>query len=187
MSMSNYCKNLDINLKVLKQHLHPFKSFLPFYHVTLDAKETLDEEIFDFLSDVDVKIIDLTSFYCKPHEYSIIHIDAGNYDYAKMNFIYGGKNSLMNWFSPKVPHRTGNEPIAATGDFHWWMPDEVELIHQEEIGFPGICRVGIPHNVKNFEEPRRCISVHLADAKTGERLMWEDALLRFAPWFTNKI
>ena len=181
--MSNFCKNLELNLKVLKPHLSPFRSFLPFYHQELDAREVLEDDLFDFLSDVGISICSLTTFFCKPNEYSIIHIDTGSYDYSKLNFIYGGKGSLMNWFRPKIPPRIGNEPIARTPDFHWWMPDEVELIHQESVGFPGLCRVGIPHNITNFEEPRRCISVHLADSKTNERILWKDAIEIFKPWY----
>ena len=181
--MSNFCKNLNLDLKILKPQYNPFRSFLPFYHITLDPRETLEDDLFDFLSDLDIKIVDLTSFYCKPHEYSIIHIDTGNYDYVKLNFIYGGQGSLMNWFRAKVPARIGNEPVASTPDFNWWKPDEVELIHQEEVRFPGLCRVGIPHNIQNFEEPRRCISVHIAHNKTNERVLWNDAIEIFKPWY----
>jgi len=182
--MSNFCKNLDLGIdEVLQPHLNPFKSFLPFYHINLEPEETLQDNIFDFLSDLGIKIVALTSFYCKPQEYSIIHIDTGNYDYAKLNFIYGGSGSLMNWFRPKTPARVGNEPIASSPDFHWWMPDEVELVHQQEVKFPGLCRVGIPHNITNFNEPRRCISIHIGDAKTNERIRWQDALEIFKPWY----
>lgn len=181
--MSNFCKNLNVDLKVLQPHLDPFRSFLPFYHINLNPRDTLEDDLFDWLSDLDVEIVALTSFYCKPHEYSIIHIDTGSYDYAKLNFIYGGKDSLMNWFTPKIPPRVGNEPIAASPDFHWWMPDEVELIHQESVGFPGLCRVGIPHNITNFAEPRRCISVHIGNKHNKERVKWSEALDIFKPWY----
>ena len=177
--MNNFCFNVNFNIRPFKDGFEPF-SLKELYHYHLDMDEFIHQELIDFLGDHGVKAGGLSTFYCKPYHDSIIHTDQGaehyDWNYAKINFVFGGKDSVMNWFKPITQPKVTTDQLGASSYFNRWSRSEVELIHQEWIGFPGICQVGIPHNVTTKSEKRRCMSLHIGKLNSNKRLSYQEAI-----------
>jgi hypothetical protein len=189
--MSKFCVNLKFNVKLFKENFDPF-SLRNLYHEELEINKFVHKELIEFLSDYGVAATALSTFYCKPHYNSIIHADQGaeqyNWDYAKINFAFGGSDSVMNWYKPLTPPKTTKDHLGGRdgGNFNRWKIEDLELINQEWVGFPGICQVGIPHNITTKSEQRRCMSLHIGNIKTNKRLQFEETVEIFKNFQKNE-
>lgn len=105
-------------------------------------------------------------------------------DFPKINFIYGGKNSRMNWYKVK-PEKLGKirEP-EINNPYMTFSEDQVDLIYSQELEGVNLLQAGIPHNLTNDSDPRWCIStVYLLDNKRF--LTWPEAVTLFNPFMIS--
>ena len=121
---------------------HPtFLKFLESKHICLEFVET---------------------FYSKPDTVQTIHVDGTGGDFVKINYVIGGKDSVMNWYTVKseisVETTITEEKIKHLS----FEKNQVELIHSTITCPISIVQVGIPHNVTNALEDRLCISMVIA-------------------------
>ena len=121
----------------------------------------INYNLISFLRTLNLTIAFAELFYTPPFSVTIIHIDAFGGDYTKLNYVYAGKNSFMNWYKQKT--NISNSPSTTTinSPYISYRKNQVDLIDKHQVKFPSIVQVGIPHNIHNFEEPRYCLSLVL--------------------------
>ena len=181
---NKYCLNLDLGIK--------FNSSL-IEHCKVDPgninhfKIDTDPELQNFLLPLDVKIIHSELFYTPPGYTLRAHIDTVNDDHCKLNFVYGGTDSLMQWWRLKDSTLVLESKFNSTGTPY--IPvniDDCDLVWSAKIGTPSLVNVGQPHSVINHSNsPRWCFSHVLADVKKKWVLQWDDAVDIFKTFVTT--
>jgi hypothetical protein len=186
--MNLYCVNLNFNSPVFKSDLSPI-DFLKdksdqlrdqdskkikhtkSSHFTIDIEHELSDELKRFFNEHNQDIVLAEVFRRSSTEISVIHSDdklPG--DYSKMNWVFGGRESVMNWYELKNEkdilkiHETSIESYSLL-----YRMDQVELLYSEAFRGPSIVQVGIPHNIVNLKEERFCLSVVFKDKSLGRR------------------
>jgi hypothetical protein len=158
-----------------------------FDHIVFKGKphSSVDHAIFqdsfiDFIKDLGLKIGWLEMFYLPPtpNQHYGIHTDVTGGDYVKVNWIFGGKNSLMKWYAVKPEVKKTPIKTVINSTYISYNKDEVDLINACSVGFPSIVQVGIPHNIYNPDEDRYCLSTVFRDT-AGNRLTMSNATRLF--------
>jgi hypothetical protein len=159
------CLNINLDINPLREGV-----IINSYGTTEYTKLNLNDinhDLISFLSTLNLTISWAVIFYTAPFDFTRIHDDAdyitnGN-DYIKLNYVFGGHNSVMCWWKQK--DNVSNTSSNTVGDFGEYYKSfklhQVDLIDEQQVKFPSIVQVGIPHNIKNFEEPRYCLSLVL--------------------------
>ena len=105
---------------------------------------------------------------------------------SKINFVVGGEDAPMQWFSLKEDAKSfydvNTAPIVINAEqvspYLSWQRDECDVIEEAILTGANIIHAGIPHVVFTKEEPRIAISVVLQCKVERTRLSVEEALLR---------
>ncbi len=105
---------------------------------------------------------------------------------SKINFILGGEDSPMQWFSLKENAQSHHDINTApttinerqVSPYLSWPRGECEVIEEAVLAGANIIHAGIPHVVFTKEKPRIAISVVLQCKVSRQRLSVEQALLR---------
>jgi hypothetical protein len=138
----------------------------------IDQNKYLSDELISFFLRRNISIKS-QSFYKKPVSRSIIHVDRREFgDYAKINWIFGGGNSKMCWFT--TTNYDPNNPLINTSCLEF-KADEVLEIERTIMKNPTVVQSGIPHCVVDVTEERWCVSIELLDIETKNRLTMEQA------------
>ena len=171
----NMTNCVDINL-----HLNPLiegvdiKSYGTAFHIQLPISN-LNPELIRLLNSLDLKILLVELFYTKPFTKTGIHIDVTGGDYTKLNFIFGGKDSVMIWYKSKDDIKKSTSKTLINTSYISYRQHEVDMIDKQTVKFPSIVQAGIPHNIINYSEPRWCLSIVLVRS-TGERLTMKESI-----------
>lgn len=170
--MNQYCNYLnfpyiDVDLTVYKKNKRN--------HVR-GPKDILGEELNSVLHKLNIDIQWVEVFYLGDDADHTIHCDGHELDNkAKLNYIVGGKDSVMTWYKPvsedKIEKRTSwantiylginTEDVIAT--YSTGMKEGFYLVN-----------VGEFHNVWNKNEDRYCLSACLIDSRTSYRLNFNE-------------
>jgi hypothetical protein len=175
---------LDIKTPLFKSNIDPFK-FPKERHTRLDL-ETLNPEIVDLFSSLDLNIILIEVFYSRPLFISGIHIDSAGGDINKINWIYGGKNCVMNWYSTKSNDIKEITKTPINTSYQLFKRSEVTLEETTVLRSPSIVDVGVPHNVCNPFEDRWCVSLVYENKDTNIRPSMTETLRLFSAYLQNK-
>lgn len=140
-------------------------------HFLLDIQDDLSDEVKDFFEKNNQFIVIAEVFRRPNKEISTIHSDDKDLgDYSKMNWIFGGTDSLMNWYKikedidlPKI-YKTSIKSYSLL-----YRMDQVHLLYSEAFRGPSIVQVGVPHNIINLKDERFCVSVVFKDKTLGRR------------------
>ena len=105
---------------------------------------------------------------------------------SKINFIIGGEDAPMQWFSlkedAKSQHDINTAPTVINkkqvSPYLSWTRDECDVIEEAILTGANVIHAGIPHVVFTKKEPRIAISVVLQCKVKRTRLSVEQALLR---------
>ena len=156
--MNNYCKYLDIPFPLFKDGIDPLQ-FPKINHVKLDKSEILSNEIQDWFISLNLDILLVEVFYTRPHETGTIHFDSVGGNYTKLNWQFGGKDSIMHWYSINNPnsHTVALTPIGSNSAI--FKPDDVTKVHSQAIQNPSLVQVAVPHNIENHDEDRWVVSI----------------------------
>jgi hypothetical protein len=172
-----HCFNINLPIHPLKEGID-LMSYVPNLYPTTWAEycvrlpiSDLNPEIISFVQSLGLRILLAEHFYTPPGVFSPIHTDLWGGDFTKINYIFGGKDSTMQWYNVKdtVPKKKDPTPYVV------YDINDVDLVHTSPIGFPTIVQVGTPHNVQNYDEPRHCISVVLKN-KNNQRLTMQESI-----------
>jgi len=109
---------------------------------------TLSDEYFDFLNKLNIKLNHIEIFVSLPNKYYTIHKDQHDKDdFPKLNFIFDGKGSKMNWYKPKETYFPNLSTTDVGSPFISYELQDVDLIFSCEIHSPSLIQAGVPHNV----------------------------------------
>ncbi|CAB4241599.1 hypothetical protein UFOVP71_137 [uncultured Caudovirales phage] len=180
--MNNYYADLNLNVPLFKAHVvvdnlpkESLSKLTPF-------EEYISDELIELFSTLNVYIRSVEIFYCNPHHVGGIHVDADGGDFVKINYVFGGEGSLMNWYAVK-PNQTPKFGTTPVRTFYWnWKPEQVDLVHSHTVKFPTLVQVGKPHQVNTTDEARLCVSIIVANKATGKFIRFEDAYNTFKPF-----
>ena len=170
--------------------MNPYCNYLNFPHIDVDlsiykknkrnqirvVKDIMGVELNDILQKFNIGIQWVEVFYLGDDADHTIHCDGHELDNkAKLNYIVGGKDSVMTWYKPvsedKIEKRTSwantiylginTEDVIAT--YSTGMKEGFYLVN-----------VGEFHNVWNKNEDRYCLSACLIDSRTSHRLNFNE-------------
>lgn len=134
-----------------------------------------NKELINLIMSLKLEISFVEIFYRSPGEQSGIHIDSDPGDLSKINWIFGGKNSMMRWYQPKSS-TSGGKRITPIGTFYWHYDlNDVNLICQRSLESSHLVQVGIPHDIYNPEQERFCASM-VYRYKSGQRLTMQQSI-----------
>jgi hypothetical protein len=175
--MTNYFKNIKLNIDpVLLDH-----SMLKNEYYKIIKFEDINPEFISLLDSLNIYVSHGQSFYSKPNFIQRIHTDNSGGDSVRLNFIYGGKESKMNWYevieNQEVTNNLSTHPLGTS--YLLWAKSQVKLIESTELISANIVQVGIPHNTTNQNEYRLCISFPILDSVKRYRLTMEETCERF--------
>ena len=120
-------------------------------------------------------------FYSKIALNCTAHIDmytTGGLANPGLNYIIGGKNSLMTWYN--TPTYTEKPSLSSAGVIYQeFLVKDLELIDSYELkqNELTLVRVDIPHSVRIGQEPRMCISIRF---KPKKHIPWNSHVEMFS-------
>jgi len=177
--MSNYFKKLNISPEPLTLAGIAYMNYNKavggekHFRVLLNVANHIEPTLVALLDQCNLYIRFAELFYTPANRNTMIHVDSEPDEYmipddmAKINFIGGGNDSLMNWYKPIV-----TKPYEATGrnKFISFDAHEVNLVDSATLVGYNIAQTGIPHNITTRTQSRYCVSMTLA-IKDKEPLM----------------
>lgn len=176
--MNRYCVPLNIITNPFKEGINPF-DFPKIRHSKLDYKDVFNEQIKEWFDSFNLEICLLEVFYSHPFFVGSIHRDNDQGNLPKINWVFGGKHSVMQWYKLKdgcaeTRVNTAIDTVAIHYDKTF-----CDLVHSQNISQPSIVRVGEPHGVRNLTEDRYCISTVFRDKDTLKVPGMEDTVAMF--------
>lgn len=173
---NQYCLNLDLGFVVDSSILDTID--VDPSRVNHFVIKNIDKKLTDFLSSLGIAVPYAEIFYTPPLRILPLHVD-GDYlsNFCKLNFIFGGEGSLMQWWELKDKDVPLNYHINKNGTRYLRIEtNECEFVWQEKVGQPGLVNIGRPHQVVNCTNtPRWCMSYCLYDNINKGMLQWENA------------
>ena len=157
--MNNYCIDLTIPCNPFKDDFN-FDQLKIANHFEINEAD-LNPALIELLDKLGFEIQLAECFYRKPFTGSRIHRDVkGRPSATKLNWIYGGRNSLMNWYQPVSDiERTAVTALGVT--YVYYLNEDVKLVHTQKVGFPSLLEVAMPHDITMGDEERICVSIVL--------------------------
>ncbi len=125
-----------------------------------DIHGVIHEEFQMFLDAHNLKIHELQIFTYRANQNLGIHVDDEVVDNkAKINVIYGGEDSLVEWFQP-LPGIIKPVEFSPMGTKYLKFADhETVMACSANLVGPYLVNTGVPHRVKNGNSPRVCLSM----------------------------
>jgi hypothetical protein len=156
--MNKYCTYLNMPFTLFKKGIDPFQ-LQKTRHFKLDKDEVISDELQNWFTSLRLEVFLVEVFYTPPNEIGIIHIDSTGGDYTKLNWQFGGKDSIMNWYSETNPN-SRKKTITSIGSNSISLDNDTLIkVHSQYIQNPSLVQVGVPHNIENFAEDRWVVSV----------------------------
>jgi hypothetical protein len=159
--MPKHCVHLNLNIDPVTINHNNLKNA----YQTIIQLKNINPELISILHRHNITVKYAESFYSSPNFFQTIHTDNLGGDYVKLNFVYGGKGSTMNWYQVKegiIPKKVYFTAKVST-EYIPWTIDMVDLVESDPLEYPSLVQVGCPHNVINADEYRLCISLLLRD------------------------
>ena len=157
------------------------------HHVRIPKTE-LDPVLVKWLGGMGIYVIMAEYFYTAPNRSLKAHCDTVELsNVVKLNWMYGGNDSLMDWYELKpgciLPQY---ETIIQT---KFSMPDSNDVLLKEsyKIGKPSLINVGKIHGIRNGNHPRYVYSVVIGELATQKRLEWNRAKEIFAKYLEKTV
>lgn len=177
--MNRYYNKINFPFYPLESSYNIFEQINPIQIINL---KFLNPELKEFFEDLKVYVSLIECFYRKPFNVGSIHIDSTGGDLVKLNYIYYGKGSNMEWFEPFPNASPISKLTSANTPYIEYNQEDVCLVESQVLNGSYLVQVGIPHRVKNYREPRYCVSLILNDASYN-RLTMEQAQESFKNYF----
>jgi len=156
------CLNLNLDVNPLREGLDisSYSTSTDKQHVKVSLND-INHSLILLLTTLNLTIVWAELFYTPPFQITRIHVDDAGGDYTKLNYVFGGKDSLMYWWQQKLSEPNIADVTEIDSQYTVYKTTEVDLIDKQSVKFPSLVQVGIPHNIQNFEEPRYCLSLVL--------------------------
>ena len=185
MGMNIYCNNLNFNQQ-------PFDEWFDYTKLSKDIHSILPVNLLnlnyvEFLKSVGIFVSWIDVFYKKASELKANGIHTDDFgrdcpdenkggDYVKINYIYGGKDSIMQWWKPNISS-VNKMPLISSGGRPYlpYTEDEVDLVYESPLRGPSLVQVGVPHSIYNPIEERWAVCFVLRNTTTQKRMTMFDA------------
>ena len=191
MMENRYYKHMDIGMLWILKDSDFFKNLEPVvrdkfaYHQKLDLKD-LSEEYLEWLDQHNLTISFSELFYCSAGGNIFLHIDEINPpDGCKMNWVYDQDETWMRFFKLKEGKEIQKHDNSIGGLYYTANEGDYEFADKVKVGKPTLVNAYHLHDVINSSNfPRWCVSIvpQFKD-KPESRLMWDEAMILFAPYF----
>ena len=185
-----YCKKLKLDFELDTSVLKNIQACYTKVDVPaiFKIKQTdIDPHLLNFLYQLDLTVFHAEAFYTVPKGKLFIHIDSDRLsDNCKLNWVYGGSGSTMEWWERNNPNEPLTHKLTDIGTkYIFFDRNKCTKVWEEEIGQPSLVNVGIPHSVNNpNDEGRWCLSFVIYDLEKKQVLQWADAVKKFSKWLT---
>ena len=170
--------------------MNPYCNYLNFPHIDVDlsiykknkrnqirvVKDIMGVELNDILQKFNIGIQWVEVFYLGDNADHSIHCDGHELDNkAKLNYIVGGKDSVMTWYKPISEDKIEKRTSPANTIYLGINTEDVIATYSTGMkeGFY-LVNVGEFHNVWNKNEDRYCLSACLIDSRTSYRLNFNE-------------
>jgi hypothetical protein len=183
--MNSLYRPLNIPVPFLKEYFNK-KKYSTARHQLLDKAE-ISSDYLTWIASLGLILDHAEVFFSIPQTYYTIHQDQHTrVDFPKINFIYGGSNSFMNWYKIK-PGKTGTiSQTKIDTPYVGYAPDDVKLLYSKEIKSPSLVQAGVPHNVTILGPPRWCVSTVYINSDR-QIISWTDAEKIFQPYMEETL
>lgn len=138
----------------------------------------LNPELVDLMNLLGLRINHAESFYRLPSSISEPHIDVAPGDITKINWVYMGKESKLNFYSLLPAKRLFKKVTPIGTDYYSASILDIKLEDSCTVQNPSLVQVGVVHNVSNPLEERFCVSIVFVD-KNNNRLTFDTAVKIF--------
>jgi len=183
--MNNFCVDLNINIPLFKK-----EEYSQYYKCRSHSRvgvNTLNPEILEFFDSKNLEIVLCEAFYRKPTDikHDNVHKDAMYInDATKINWVFGGEDSLMNWYEPITPVFNINRSQIGI-EYIYYDRKNLNLLHSQSVGFPSLVQVGIPHDITIGITDRLCISTFFKQKESKEYIPFLNAIELFSDCLTG--
>ena len=172
--MNKYCVSLNFNIPPLRENiiLSPHSD-----HIKKLNLKLINPKLTSIFDKLNIRVGSLQHLSYAPYFIGTIHIDNEGGDYIKLNWIYKGSNSIVNWYEPIDNTIKPANVVSREYEFIKYDKSEVKLLHSQHINMSSIIQVGIPHNIINYSDPRECLSMVLC--LNGNRITMAESIELF--------
>jgi hypothetical protein len=178
---NTFCKHVNVPFELSLDSLNSIQARIPNrgWPMMLKFFES-DPNLLNFLAQHNIGINHAEAFYTPPGQKLFIHIDGPeiNNHWTKLNWVYGGEGSKMQWWSLKNPNKPPNVKSTPTGTpYMYFEPSDCDLVWSDSVGQPSLVNVGVPHSVDNTASStgRWCLCYILEDLLSKRKLEWSEA------------
>lgn len=138
----------------------------------------VDKGLTALLNGLNIYISRAELFYIPQRCKLPIHIDLERFSsIVKLNWVIG--NGEMVWWKPNN-EKFKYETTPINTKYLLFEENDCTEIYKEQIGWPSLVNVGLPHSVDNsaYDTPRWCISHNIHCIATKRQLEWDEAVDR---------
>ena len=185
--MSIYYKHLNLSIPVLNDSA-PLDELKSVWQCDMNKQigMHLHPLFMDFLKNKNVCVSHIESFFSRPNINLPIHADLIG-DYIKINYIIGGVDSVMHWYTVKSGTQIEPQFTKISTKYFRFKADQVELADTASVSPISIVQVGVPHTITNPVEYRLCISMCISHCHNHQRLTMNEATEVFAEHIINRL
>lgn len=162
-----YCQPVDFKIDLFRTPDF-FTPSMKLQHSFLRESD-LNPDLVDIFESLSLIVTQVETFYLPPFVDTGIHLDKVGGDFTKINWIFKGKKSKMNWYDPLTPDAGKTMTMKMGTSYQFFEHNDVKKIYEYEIQGSAIVQVGVPHNITTQDEERFCVSVSYR--QKGIRLM----------------
>jgi len=182
--MNTLCRPLNIPVPLFKEYFNK-KKYSTERHQFLDRNE-ISPEYLNWIESLGLVLDHAEVFFSIPHTYYTIHQDQHTRtDFPKINFIYGGLNSFMNWYKVKPGSPGTMSQTKIDTPYVGYTPEEVDLLYSTELKSPSLVQAGVPHNVTILGSPRWCVST-VYTYQDKKLVSWDDMIKILDPYLLKE-
>lgn len=183
--MNNFCVDLNMDIPLFKK-----ESYSQYYKTRSHSRvniKLLNPEILEMFDSKNLEIVLCEAFYRKPTDikHDAIHKDAMHItDATKINWVFDGHDSLMNWYEPVTPvYNISRSQIGV--EYIYYDRSNLNLVHSQTVGFPSLVQVGMPHDITMGLADRLCISTFFKQKGSKEYISFSNAIELFSEYLTG--
>ena len=155
--MNKYYSKLNIDFYPLAENFNLFnqtqsQKVFDIQNNSLD--KFLNLNLLDWLNYLRITIQHIECFYRRPYNKGLIHSDVNGGDFTKINYIFGGKNSYMQWYGGDYKQEIYYRPNGLPSYKLTWN-SEPKLIEEYTIKEPTL------NNAVVFVFPLRALDLNI--------------------------
>jgi len=141
------------------------------YHAVV-PNDIMGQDFIFMLRDRGLAVDWVEVFYLAPYTNHVIHCDGihQEFNFGKINYVGGGKDSVMSWYIPKDDKKGKIKKTKAGTSYMTLDTEDAIEVFSEHIDNFCLVNVSNFHTVWNKSEDRFCLSAYVKNLTTDTRL-----------------